>query len=553
MNMRFRLLVFVVVILFVGICGSFGLTYYTARSELTDLGGEMFKRLNRDVIGLIQAMDEQVRAGKMTKEEAQEFVRTHVNGPKKADGTRDMGGSRMASDESVYIWACSTKGDSRGFVQMHPYIEGKNVWDSQVKGKYTVRDSWANPEMSGRLFREIWQNPGEPVFNFLAWQTYYEPWDWLVGAGGRERLLYEKRLGSLQIQFTFIGIFMLVLAIAFIFYANRSSKTLKKSIEILANSADQMIAGSRQISSASQSLAQASSQQAASMEETTSSLEEMSSMTRRNADNAKQADSLMKETGRVVGNANQSMNQLTRSMEEICRASEETSKIIKTIDEIAFQTNLLALNAAVEAARAGEAGAGFAVVADEVKNLAMRSAEAAKNTSGLIEGTVSKIQAGSELVARTNSAFSEVTGISAKVGDLVGEIAAASEEQARGIEQVNNVMTEMDKIIQANAANAEETSSASEQMQTQAREMKNYVMSLSDMMTSTETGDSFSSGRSKNVQEWHEETPVTALKKPVVKSLRKETGTGIAEKKKSGKDLAPEKVIPFDDDDFQDF
>lgn len=552
MNMRFKLLVFVVVLLFVGICASFGLTYYTARSELTDLGGEMFARINKDVMGLIQAMDAQVRAGKMTKEEAQDLVRTYANGPQNADGTRNRSANRMSADEFVYIWATGTKGDSRGISQMHPYVEGKNVWDVQVDGKFTARDSWANPEMTGKLFRAKWQNPGEPVSTFLAFQTYYEPWDWLVGTGGRERLLYEKRLGALQIQFTVIGIFMLILAIAFLFYAHRNNRTLKKSIAILANSADQMIAGSRQISSASQSLAQASSQQAASMEETTSSLEEMSSMTRRNADNAKQADSLMKETGRVVANANQSMNELTKSMEEICRASEETSKIIKTIDEIAFQTNLLALNAAVEAARAGEAGAGFAVVADEVKNLAMRSADAAKNTSGLIEGTVSKIQSGSDLVTRTNSAFSEVTGISAKVGDLVGEIAAASEEQARGIEQVNNVMSEMDKIIQANAANAEETSSASEQMQTQAREMKNYVISLSDMMSSSETGSLFSD-QSKSASEWPEEMPAGPLKKPVVKPLRKETGLGALEKRKSGKEPDPEKVIPFDDDDFQDF
>ena len=548
--MRFKLLVFIVILLFIGICASFGLTYYTARSELTDLGGEMFARINRDVMGLIQAMDAQVRAGKMTKEEAQDLVRTYANGPKNADGTRNRSANRMAADEFVYIWAFSTKGDSRGILQMHPFLEGQKSWDVQVEGKYTVRDSWANPEMTGKLFRDKWQNPGEPVSTFLAFQIYYEPWDWLVGTGGRERLLYEKRLGTLQIQFSVIGVFMLLLAAAFLFYAHRNNRTLKKSIDILANSADQMIAGSRQISSASQSLAQASSQQAASMEETTSSLEEMSSMTRRNADNAKQADSLMKETGRVVANANQSMNEVTKSMEEICRASEETSKIIKTIDEIAFQTNLLALNAAVEAARAGEAGAGFAVVADEVKNLAMRSAEAARNTSGLIEGTVSKIQAGSELVARTNSAFSEVTGISAKVGDLVGEIAAASEEQARGIEQVNNVMTEMDKIIQANAANAEETSSASEQMQTQAREMKNYVISLSDMMSSTDSREIFSD-QSKSVSEWQEEIPIRPLKKPIVKSLRKETGTG--DKKKSGKEISPEKVIPFDEDEFQDF
>jgi len=191
-----------------------------------------------------------------------------------------------------------------------------------------------------------------------------------------------------------------------------------KEISGQMEEAEQVSSAAGQVSTASQSLAEGASEQAASIEETSSALEEMASMTRQNADNATQADTLMKEANQVVNSANASMDELTRSMEEISRASEETSKIIKTIDEIAFQTNLLALNAAVEAARAGEAGAGFAVVADEVRNLAMRAADAAKNTANLIEGTVKKVGAGGELVARTNEAFGEVSRSTAKVGEL---------------------------------------------------------------------------------------------------------------------------------------
>ena len=204
------------------------------------------------------------------------------------------------------------------------------------------------------------------------------------------------------------------------------TKPLNRVIEGLNAGSDQVASSSGQVSSASQSLAEGSSEQAASIEETSSSLEEMSSMTKQNANNANQADNLMKEANQVVGQANDSMTELTGSMEEISKASEDTSKIIKTIDEIAFQTNLLALNAAVEAARAGEAGAGFAVVADEVRNLAMRAAEAAKNTASLIEGTVKKVGDGSGLVTRTNEAFVKVAESAGKVGELVSEIAAAS-------------------------------------------------------------------------------------------------------------------------------
>jgi methyl-accepting chemotaxis protein len=256
------------------------------------------------------------------------------------------------------------------------------------------------------------------------------------------------------------------------------TKLLNIIVEGLDKGASQVASASDQVSSSSQQLAEGASQQASSLEETSSSLEEMSSMTKQNADNANQADGLMKETNQVVSQANETMNQLIVSMEEISNASEETSKIIKTIDEISFQTNLLALNAAVEAARAGEAGAGFAVVADEVRNLAMRAADAAKNTSDLIEGTIKKVNDGSELVTATNETFSQVAESSSKVGELVSEIAAASNEQAQGIEQTNTSVADMDKVVQQNAANAEESASASEEMNTQAEQMKSSVGEL---------------------------------------------------------------------------
>ena len=272
---------------------------------------------------------------------------------------------------------------------------------------------------------------------------------------------------------------VLIVGTLLAFFITRGiTRAISRVVEGLREGAEQVASASGQVSSASQSLAEGSSEQAASIEETSSSLEEMSSMTKQNADNANQANNLMKEANQVVTSANSSMGELTTSMAEISKASEETSKIIKTIDEIAFQTNLLALNAAVEAARAGEAGAGFAVVADEVRNLAMRAADAAKNTASLIEGTVKKVNEGGELVSKTNEAFSEVAKSSAKVGELVGEIAAASSEQAQGIGQVNTAVNQMDKVVQQNAANAEESASAAEEMNAQAEQMNAYVLEL---------------------------------------------------------------------------
>jgi methyl-accepting chemotaxis protein len=346
-----------------------------------------------------------------------------------------------------------------------------------------------------------------------------------------------------------IGSCAILAGIFLAFFITRSiTKPINRIISGLNESTEQVASAAGQVSTASQSLAEGASEQAASIEETSSSLEEMSSMTRQNADNAAQADTLMKEANQVVQSANSSMGDLTTSMEQISKASEETSKIIKTIDEIAFQTNLLALNAAVEAARAGEAGAGFAVVADEVRNLAMRAADAAKNTANLIEGTVKKVNSGGELVAKTNEAFGEVAKSTNKVGELVGEIAAASSEQAQGITQVNTAVNEVDKVTQQNAASAEESASAAEEMNAQAEQMRAYVGEMIALVGSANHGQQIRG---------------TAGVKPKVKKIRqalhlsqkqtdKRTPPAIAHQG-SAASRDPEKVIPLDNGDFEDF
>ncbi len=307
-----------------------------------------------------------------------------------------------------------------------------------------------------------------------------------AGMEATEKIAMEAESSLSRASTTMIIGLIIALAIGVItaFFIIRSiTGPVNRIIVGLNEGSAQVASASGQVSSSSQSMAEGASQQAASIEETSSSMEEMSSMTKKNAENANHADGLMKDANKIVTSANASMGQLTKSMEDISKASEETSKIIKTIDEIAFQTNLLALNAAVEAARAGEAGAGFAVVADEVRNLAMRAADAAKNTAALIEGTVKKVSDGSELVSTTNDAFSKVAESSGKVGDIVSEIAEASKEQSNGIEQVNIAITEMDKVVQQNAANAEESASASEEMSAQAEQLKDFVGELVMLVT----------------------------------------------------------------------
>jgi methyl-accepting chemotaxis protein len=291
-----------------------------------------------------------------------------------------------------------------------------------------------------------------------------------------------QKVGFMRRLLIWSAVALSLLFLVNLFIVRRNVQTIFKLLGKLAGglslASEQTLEASQVVSQTSLKLAEGSSEQAASIQETSASLEEMSAMTKQTSDNAQQADGLVKGTNAVILDADAAMNQLTASMNEITLASEETSKILKTIDEIAFQTNLLALNAAVEAARAGEAGAGFAVVADEVRNLALRAARAAKSTGELIDKTTAKVGDGSRLVTQTNESFSKVTESSTKIAALVGEIASAAGEQSQGIEQVNIAVAEMEKVTQQNAASSEEAASASEELLTQAGQMKQFVDDL---------------------------------------------------------------------------
>jgi methyl-accepting chemotaxis protein len=256
------------------------------------------------------------------------------------------------------------------------------------------------------------------------------------------------------------------------------SGTLRQATDKLAAGAEQTAAASGQVSAASQTLAEGASEQAASLEETSASLEEISSMTKRNAENAQTTKGLA-DAARIAADSGASdMQKMSLAMHDIKSSSDDISKIIKTIDEIAFQTNILALNAAVEAARAGEAGMGFAVVAEEVRNLAQRSAQAAKETADKIQTAIAKTAQGVQMSEKVALGLTEIVSNVRKVDELVKEIATASKEQSDGIAQVNTAVTQMDKVTQSNAASAEESASAAQELNAQTRVLRDVVAEL---------------------------------------------------------------------------
>ena len=326
---------------------------------------------------------------------------------------------------------------------------------------------------------------------------------------------------------------------------NATLASLNDILNQVAQAVDQVTTGASQVSDSSQSLSQASTEAASSLEEITASMHELTSQTTMNAENATQANQLAAQAKISAEKGEGQMGAMVKAMNDINESASNISKIIKAIDEIAFQTNLLALNAAVEAARAGVHGKGFTVVAEEVRNLAQRSAAAAKETAEMIEGSIKKTEVGTRIAEETSKALEEIVAGSAKVTDLIGEIASASKEQAQGIGQINTGLSQVDQVTQQVTASAEESASASEELSSQSLQLKQM---LTKFRLKKQSFSMAGSGLPDGV------TPeMLQMLRSMLQSQRMAAAPGGRPSKKTGATVKPSDVISLDDAEFGNF
>ena len=387
----------------------------------------------------------------------------------------------IAKIKSAYY---STKADNE--TEFYPFVIDKDkkiVIHNEIPTGTSIADKAFIDQLNTDTSVISYNDEGVDTFIFTK---HMPQWQWVICCEMSEDELLapvrkvKKSVASLQFNMSMFIVSIAVISVALLAWTVRKWITcpLKEIIDGLSNGSQQVNISSQTLSNSSHTLAQCATQTAATLEETSASLEEISATTNKNAENAKQAKILSNEANNAVQQGSGSMEGMTKAIEKVRASADETANIIKVIDEIAFQTNLLALNAAVEAARAGEAGKGFAVVAEEVRNLAMRSAEAAKNTSSLIEESVKNSQESTDITMAVDEVFKNIVGKISKTTDLINEIALASDEQANGITQLTSAVTQMDQATQQNAHNADECSNASNELNEQASSMDDMVSKL---------------------------------------------------------------------------
>ena len=408
-----------------------------------------------------------------------------------------------------YVYVLNGKGKARGtyVISQGGKRDGENIIETKdADGHLVIQEVCEKAVVlnAGQVaeVRYNWKNAGDPApREKIVELAYFEPWDWVIGVGAytdefnaaARQMEHDAQVAVTGLEQTgrqlaatvsgwcagIGGVALLVGTLLALLVTRSITRPVRNIVTQLNVGSAEVKDAAHQVASAAQQVATGNSEQASALEESSSALEELAAMTRNNAANSANANELAGRARQNAASGEQTMTQLNQAMAAINTSAGQISKIIKVIEEIAFQTNLLALNAAVEAARAGEHGKGFAVVAEEVRNLAQRSAGAARDTTQLIEGAVANARQGTDVAASAGNALQEIAADVAKVAELLDGISRASNEQSEGVEQINTAVSQMDRVVQQNAAGAEQSASAAEQLHAQAETLAGAVRELS--------------------------------------------------------------------------